>query len=85
MTRSRRDFLRASGFALAGLGAAPALLRGAAAVSPNDKVLVGVIGCNGMGFSDLRSMMRRPGVDCIAICDVEFRTGRSEDVWHAPL
>jgi predicted dehydrogenase len=71
MTRSRRDFLRTSGFALAGFGAAPALLRGIATVPANDRLRVGVIGCNGMGFSDLRSMMRRPEVDCIAICDVD--------------
>jgi len=35
------------------------------------KLRVGVIGCNGMGWSNIRSMMKMNEVDCIAICDVD--------------
>lgn len=36
-----------------------------------DKLRVGVIGCNGMGWSNIRSMMKMDDVECVAICDVD--------------
>jgi predicted dehydrogenase len=36
-----------------------------------DKLRVGVIGCNGMGWSNIRSLMNIADVECIAICDVD--------------
>ncbi len=36
-----------------------------------DKIRVGVIGCNGMGWSDIKSLMKIANVECIAICDVD--------------
>jgi predicted dehydrogenase len=39
----------------------------------NDRVRVGLIGCNGMGFSNLSSFMRDPGVVVAALCDVDSR------------
>lgn len=36
-----------------------------------DTLRVGVIGCNGMGWSNIRSMMNIDDVECIAICDVD--------------
>lgn len=40
-------------------------------VSPNDKIQVGLIGCNGMGFANLASMLKLSEVDLVALCDVD--------------
>ena len=40
-------------------------------VSPNDKIQVGLIGCKGMGFSDLSSMLKNSEVEVVALCDVD--------------
>lgn len=41
--------------------------------APNDKIQIGLIGCNGMGFSDLSSLLKLPETECIALCDVDQR------------
>ena len=67
----RRNFLKVS----AGMYAASALPGLAFAKgkmkSPNETLNVGVIGCNGMGNSNLRSMLLNSNVRCIALCDVD--------------
>lgn len=40
-------------------------------VSPNDKLQIGVIGCNGMGWSNTRSILKMDDVDLVAINDVD--------------
>jgi predicted dehydrogenase len=40
-------------------------------ISPNAKLNIGVIGCNGMGWSNTRSMLNMDEVDLIGICDVD--------------
>ncbi|MCH6198672.1 Gfo/Idh/MocA family oxidoreductase [Aquiflexum sp. LQ15W] len=40
-------------------------------VRPSDQVNVALIGCNGHGFSILRHHLNMPGVNCVAICDVD--------------
>ncbi len=37
----------------------------------NDRLQVGVIGCNGMGWSNIESLLKVEGVDLVAICDVD--------------
>jgi predicted dehydrogenase len=73
---SRRYFLKNSSFALAGMGLTTALPWEALAslkskVSANDKIGIGVIGINGMGWADLKSMMKIPEAQVVAICDVD--------------
>jgi predicted dehydrogenase len=74
--RSRRQFLRRSSAAVAGLGLA-APLEGRAAdgkpVAPSDRIGVGLIGCRGMGWSDMRSALETNEVECVALCDVDQR------------
>jgi predicted dehydrogenase len=41
------------------------------AISPGDKIKVGLIGGHGQGFSDLTSFLKNPEVECIAMCDVD--------------
>jgi predicted dehydrogenase len=74
MDTTRRKFIASTGKIIAGTGIAaaipfaPAMAR---KTSANDKVVVGLIGCNGMGFANLSSFVKQPGVECAAICDVD--------------
>ncbi len=70
MEINRRNFIRGGAAAIAGVTAFPTILR-AGAVPASDKQVVGLIGCNGMGFSDLSAFLNQPGVECAAICDVD--------------
>lgn len=69
---TRRDFIEKSAALSAGLTLSPLLMRAAARpVGANDKIHVGLIGCNGMGFSDLQSFLSNPEFDCIALADID--------------
>ena len=69
---TRRRFLRDSTLAVAGAAGLPGVLEARQAVTaPSDRIRVGVIGCNGMGFADLSSIMKVPEVECAALCDVD--------------
>jgi predicted dehydrogenase len=68
---SRRKFLRNTTATAAGLSLVPSLSGNLARISANDRINVGVIGCNGQGFSDLRAFLQNPEVECIALCDVD--------------
>src|SRR5215510_11956504 len=39
--------------------------------SPADQINVAAIGINGMGWADLRSAMKIPGVNLVALCDID--------------
>ncbi len=76
MEYSRRKFLRTGGAALASAGLATALpldviARARKKVAPSDRINVGLIGANGMGWSDAKSFMKLPEVNLMAICDVD--------------
>ena len=69
----RREFIQSSSTYLAGLGVASFLphdLLGSK-VSAADKVRIGAIGINGMGWSDLMSLLKDPRAECVALCDVD--------------
>lgn len=40
-------------------------------IAPSDKIRVGLIGGNSQGYNDLASLLKNPGVECIALCDVD--------------
>ncbi len=67
----RRHFVK-SASALTGALATPLML-GAVnrRISQLDKIQIGVIGCNGMGWSDTFSMLKMTDVDLVGICDVD--------------
>ncbi|MGH9340106.1 MAG: Gfo/Idh/MocA family protein [Acidobacteriota bacterium] len=55
----------------AGALAAPSILANSSQVSPNDKIHVALIGCGGMGRSNLRDFLRLDEVECLAVADVD--------------
>ena len=67
---TRRVFLKNTAITTAGLGLAPVFIR-CVVSAPSDRINVGLIGCNGMGFSDLSEFLKHPQVECIALCDID--------------
>jgi predicted dehydrogenase len=41
------------------------------AIAPSDQLNIGAIGVNGMGWADTTSALKIPGVNLVAICDVD--------------
>ena len=92
MYQNRRGFIKKSSLAFAGSAAAfifpmelLSMIR--KPIGANDRINVGLIGCNGMGFSDLSSMLKNSEVDVIALCDVDERvlTKRTADLEKAGI
>ncbi|MCY7330732.1 MAG: gfo/Idh/MocA family oxidoreductase, partial [Saprospiraceae bacterium] len=77
MRSSRRKFMLQTSAALIGTGIATSLPLDAFAesvrrVSANDKINFGLIGCKGMGWTDLRAQLTNvPESHCIALADVD--------------
>lgn len=67
---NRREFIRNATFATAGITAFPTILN-AGKVSANDKITVGLIGCKGQGWANLRAFLGQPEVVCAGLCDVD--------------
>jgi predicted dehydrogenase len=71
----RRDFAKNASALMAGsILMAPTFLEAASRntrISQNDKLQIGVIGCNGMGWSNTNSLLKMKDVDLVAICDVD--------------
>ncbi len=71
---SRRDFLKATA-AAAAVAAAPTIipasaLGGPGKTPPSERIHLGIIGCGGMGTSNLTTCARYPDVLVTAACDV---------------
>ena len=72
---TRRDFLKKMG-ALAMAGAvSPSLVNAkspkASVMGANDRINIGLIGCRSMGWTDLLNAINVPGVECVALCDID--------------
>lgn len=75
---TRRSFIRKGALGASATAASflipPALwARHTGIIGANDRIRVGLIGCNGMGYSDLSSLMRLPNMEVAALCDVDAR------------
>lgn len=74
---TRRKFLAdgtrlvAGGLALSSFADSPFSIRSGGRFSPADRLNVGAIGINGMGFSDLQSALKQQGVNVVALCDID--------------
>lgn len=82
---TRRGFIRSTAMVTAGFTVLPSLNIPGKKVPPSDRVNVGVIGCNGQGFSNLTAFLENPGVECLALCDIddsvlERRAGNVEKI-----
>src|SRR5690606_16579353 len=72
MNTSRRKFLGTMTTLAATAGAATAF-PGTFSIGKRQEqtIRVGLIGANGMGWANLNSMLKVPGVQCTALCDVD--------------
>lgn len=73
---SRRKFLQNSSIIAGGTLLASAFESNAFAIlknriAPSDQLHIGAIGVNGMGWADTTSALKIPGVNLIAICDID--------------
>ncbi|MFZ9661820.1 MAG: Gfo/Idh/MocA family protein [Chitinophagaceae bacterium] len=74
---NRRHFIKNTAALTAGFGILTGMPEESFAfikrrISPNEKIGVGAIGINGMGWSDLNAMLKNnPDTVCTAICDVD--------------
>ncbi len=71
---TRRKFIKNASIVMASVGFTPYLHSQQfyrTTISPSDKIRLGVIGCKGMGWSNMRSLLRLSEVDCVALCDVD--------------
>ncbi|HEV2480756.1 MAG TPA: Gfo/Idh/MocA family oxidoreductase [Puia sp.] len=64
MKNNRRQFLQQSAALAGGVLLGPRIW-------PSDQINVGAIGLNGMGFADLTAALKQPGVNVVALCDVD--------------
>lgn len=72
MSNQRRRFLAQSATLALGVTALPSFANSfTSKLSASDQINVGVIGCNGMGWSNLQAILKQPNVRCIALCDVD--------------
>jgi predicted dehydrogenase len=68
----RRDFVFNSALTLGAFGlAGPFRAAGGQVPDKNDRLQIGVIGCNGMGWTDTASLLQMDDVELVAICDVD--------------
>lgn len=72
MAPSRRNFIKTASLAAAGsMLTFDALSKSPIKVAPSDKVRIGLVGGNSMGFNDLLAFLKNPEAECIAICDID--------------
>ena len=73
---SRKKFLQQSSVLLGGSMLASSLGSRSFAmfknrVSPSDQLNIGAIGINGMGWSNVQAALKVPGVNLVALCDID--------------
>lgn len=70
---TRRHFLQQSSLALAGAALLPGFSfgRGASRVAASDRIRLASIGIKGMGWSNTQAALQVPGVELVAVCDID--------------
>lgn len=85
---TRRDFIHNTVLTAFGVSLAPVipadLLVQKRRISPNEKLIVGLIGCKNMGFHNARDFLLQPEVVLAAMCDVDnnILEARTEDIFE---
>ena len=82
---SRRKFIRNTALTATGISITGGLKSFSAPYSNPSTfapIKVALIGCRNMGFGNLENAIRQPGVECVALCDIddEVLTRRADDV-----
>ena len=67
----RRTFVKTTSALAGGILLSPAFSFAQGRLSANDKLNIGVVGCNGMGCANTDSFLKMKDVDLIGICDVD--------------
>ncbi len=69
----RRNFITNTAFTAAGLGMTSIIpSKGwTSEILPSDSLNVALIGCRNMGFGILQHHLSNPGVNCVAMCDID--------------
>ncbi|HUV68544.1 MAG TPA: Gfo/Idh/MocA family oxidoreductase [Terracidiphilus sp.] len=73
---NRREFVGQVGMGVAALGslkAKDAFGIGSRVLGANDRIRIGIIGAGDRGQEDLKSALRNPNVECVAVADVYSR------------
>jgi predicted dehydrogenase len=72
MTQTRRSFVKQAAAAVAAPAIVPASVFGRGGrPAPSNRITMGLIGCGGMGLSNLGHFLRFPEIQVVATCDVE--------------
>lgn len=70
----RRKFLQQTTLAAAGLSLSGSLYANPISIfSANDTINFGLIGCKGMGWSNMQAHLKLPNVNCVALADIDQR------------
>lgn len=72
-TVTRRQFLKQSATASAALAVWGGAGAHRAHAGPNDKLIVGIMGCNGRGMAHIAEFLAVPNVEIAYVCDVDRR------------
>jgi len=70
MNNTRRSFIKKTAVSGLGLSTLPYFAY-SKRVEANSRVVLALIGCKGMGFSNLKAFLNQPDVECAALCDVD--------------
>jgi len=73
----RRDFVKNAALA-AGIIAVPTVIRASALgkngfIAASDRIVMGGIGVGSMGTGDMKNFLKNPGVQYVAVCDVDAK------------
>jgi predicted dehydrogenase len=73
---NRRKFISRTALTTAGIGMTGLMPSKdwSAGIAPSDNLNVALIGCRNMGFGILQHHLSNPGVNCVALCDVDETT-----------
>lgn len=70
---TRRAFLQTIGGAVVAPALVPSGVLGAERPAPSERIGMGIIGLGSRGFNLLHSFLREPGVQVVALCDVDSK------------
>lgn len=70
---NRRKFLSSTALSTAGMGMAGIFpsTSWSGKIAPSDNLNVALIGCRNMGFGILQHHLSNPGINCVAMCDID--------------